>query len=147
MLNAGIEKCRVRNEANAGIEPGSPFGHFVLKCPLGSFLFVIASDAHEERWQLSGFPLPAFDHVSVSVLRQKRCPTWEEMCWVKDQFFEAEELAVQIHPPKSEYVNAHPFVLHLWKPFGVAIPLPPTLTIAPQKSPMSFGKELAHVES
>ena len=66
-----------------------------------------------------------WDHVSVSV-NMPRCPRWHEMCEVKDMFFEPEEAVMQLHPPKSQYVNNHPLCLHLWKPqegFGT-IPLP-----------------------
>ena len=65
-----------------------------------------------------------WDHVSVSLV--DRCPTWEEMCWIKDLFFEPEECVMQLHPPKSRYVNCHPYCLHLWKPHRHTIPLPPT---------------------
>lgn len=54
-----------------------------------------------------------WDHVSVSF--RDRCPTWEEMCQVKDIFFNDDECVVQYHPPKNEYVNNHPYCLHLWK--------------------------------
>lgn len=64
-----------------------------------------------------------WDHVSIS--RPDRCPTWEEMAWVKDCFFEAEETAMQLHPPQSQYVNRHPFCLHIWRPHKMDIPLPP----------------------
>ena len=37
---------------------------------------------------------------------------------LKDVFFEDEEEAYQIHPKKSEYVNAVENCLHLWKPKG-----------------------------
>lgn len=68
-----------------------------------------------------------WDHVSVSPCNPKHgCPTWEEMCAVKDLFFESEERVVQYHPPKSEYVNNHPCCLHLWRPNdGTEIPFPP----------------------
>lgn len=66
-----------------------------------------------------------WDHVSVTLCHQKRCPTWEEMCAIKDLFFEAEEAVVQVHPRKSEYVNRHPYCLHLWRPLGVELPMPP----------------------
>lgn len=64
-----------------------------------------------------------WDHVSVS--RRDRCCTWEEMCQIKDIFFNENECVVQYHPPKSEYVNRHPYCLHLWKPQNITIPLPP----------------------
>ena len=64
-----------------------------------------------------------WDHVSVSLI--DRCPTWKEMCMVKDLFFEPEEIVIQYHPPKSVYINNFPFVLHLWRQQGVEIQLPP----------------------
>lgn len=54
------------------------------------------------------------EHVSVST--KKRTPTWEEMCFVKDICFADEELVIQFHPKKSEYVNFHPYTLHMWRP-------------------------------
>ncbi len=69
-----------------------------------------------------------WDHVSVSPFNKKRtvCPTWEEMSAIKDMFFEPEEAVVEYHPPKSEYVNNHPYCLHLWRPNdGRKIAMPP----------------------
>lgn len=67
-----------------------------------------------------------WDHVSVSMCSQKRCPTWDEMCAIKDMFFDPEECVVEYHPPKSRYINNHPFCLHLWRPNGgQEIPMPP----------------------
>lgn len=57
-----------------------------------------------------------WEHVSCSY--RKRVPTWEEMCKVKEIFFYPEEVAVQFHPRKSEYVNLHPNCLHLWRKVG-----------------------------
>lgn len=53
-------------------------------------------------------------HVSVSLTN--RCPNWREMCFVKDLFFDDEEECIQLHPKRSEYVNAMPYCLHIWKP-------------------------------
>lgn len=65
-----------------------------------------------------------WEHVSVSL--PTRCPTWDEMCWIKRLFWDDEECVVQFHPPKSQYVNNHPFCLHLWRPTETTIPTPPT---------------------
>ena len=54
-----------------------------------------------------------WEHVSVSLV--DRCPTWQEMCFVKSLFWGDDDLVVQFHPPESEYVNSHPFCLHLWR--------------------------------
>lgn len=72
-----------------------------------------------------------WEHVSVSPCNRKRqtCPTWDEMCAIKDMFFEEEETVVQYHPPKSDYVNMHPYCLHLWRPIGREIPRPPSIFV------------------
>jgi hypothetical protein len=102
--------------------PAARYGLFaLLKPPMRKPLIVMASDG--EDWEGLGLPLPQWEHLSVSC--QGRCPTWEEMCWVKSLFFDPEELVIQFHPPQSKYVNCHPHTLHLWKPVGVEIPLPP----------------------
>lgn len=64
-----------------------------------------------------------WEHVSISM--DKRCPTWDEMCMIKDIFWDKEECVVQYHPPKSVYVNNHPYCLHLWKKIGQEFQLPP----------------------
>jgi hypothetical protein len=74
-----------------------------------------------------------WQHVSVTInsteRKVERCPTWEEMCYVKSLFWNDEETVMQLHPPKSEYVNCHPYCLHLWKPDSVEIPLPDSLMV------------------
>lgn len=57
-----------------------------------------------------------WEHVSVSL--PHRCPTWDEMCLIKDIFWNAEDFVIQIHPAKSDYVNNHPYCLHLWRKAG-----------------------------
>jgi hypothetical protein len=64
-----------------------------------------------------------WDHVSVS--HKSKCCTWDEMCAIKNIFFSDDECVVQYHPPRSEYINNHPYCLHLWKPQNKVIPLPP----------------------
>lgn len=64
-----------------------------------------------------------WEHVSVSLAR--RCPTWEEMCMIKDIFWGEEECVVEYHPPRSQYVNRHPYCLHLWKKIGEEFETPP----------------------
>lgn len=72
-----------------------------------------------------------WEHVSVTPCNQKRqlCPTWEEMCAIKALFFEPEEVAVEYHPAESEYVNNHPYCLHLWRPTGQEMPMPPKIFV------------------
>jgi hypothetical protein len=68
-----------------------------------------------------------WDHVSVSF--NNRCPTWEEMCQIKDLFFEPDECVMQLHPPKKDYINNHPYCLHLWHPTTQPIPMPPKFMV------------------
>ena len=44
-----------------------------------------------------------FEHLSVSTT--DRCPTWGEMCYMKDIFWNDDEICMQLHPKKEEYVN------------------------------------------
>ncbi len=57
-----------------------------------------------------------WEHVSVSY--PNKTPSWDEMCKVKDMFWNDDECVIQFHPPKSEYVNIHPHCLHLWRRCG-----------------------------
>ena len=52
-------------------------------------------------------------HLSVSTL--KRTPNWDELRWCKEYFL-GDRRAIQILPPRAEYVNLHPHVLHLYAP-------------------------------
>ncbi len=82
-------------------------------------LLCIASDG--EGWE----------HVSVSVFdgllstKQNRCPTWEEMCLIKSLFWDEDDCVIEYHPAKSEYISCHPYCLHLWRPVGIVLPIPP----------------------
>lgn len=51
-------------------------------------------------------------HLSVS--RRNRLPSWEDLREVKAIFLGPTRKAIQILPPEAEYVNLHPYVLHLW---------------------------------
>jgi len=70
-----------------------------------------------------------WEHVSVTMLQEQRCLTWEEMCYIKSVFWDDEEAVMQLHPPKSMWVNYHPYCLHLWRPIGAKIPLPPSIMV------------------
>jgi len=74
-----------------------------------------------------------WDHVSVTLSCNKRdvkrCPTWEEMCYIKELFFDETEYVIQIHPAKGDYVNDHQWCLHLWKCTDRDFPKPPTIMV------------------
>src|SRR3990167_1384383 len=80
-------------------------GDYVYRDVGGRKLTVICSARVERdgrRWM----------HVSCS--RPSSLPTWEDLRLVKDTFIGIERKAIQVLPPQSEYVNLHPYVLHLW---------------------------------
>lgn len=74
-----------------------------------------------------------WEHVSVSL--EDRPPRWNEMCKVKDIFWDDEDLVVQFHPVKSDYVNYHPYCLHLWRKSGTNnfVEMPHHLLVGPKK--------------
>jgi hypothetical protein len=73
-----------------------------------------------------------WQHVSVSVEFSDKPPTWSTMCKIKDLFWDDEDVVVQFHPKKSEYVNFHPGCLHLWRcTDGREFPTPSPLMVGP----------------
>ncbi len=90
------------------------------------FANCIVSDGKDAPDEFGGW-----EHVSVHIMEfgKQRIPTWEEMCVVKDLFWNQEEAVVQFHPPKSEYVNNHPCVLHLWKWTKGEFPRPDSMLV------------------
>jgi hypothetical protein len=91
-------------------------GCFRVKIRPGVELSVIAASG--EGW----------DHVSVST--PHRCPSWDEMEHIKRLFFNDNEVAMQLHVPPTDHISVHPHCLHIWRPHGVDIPLPPKGMVA-----------------
>ena len=110
------EEARVKNGQMGTTAEAGNNGLFLLKYK-GQHIWCIISDNDE------------WEHVSVTVNYPgrpvKRPPTWEIMSVVKSVFWEEEAAVFQFHPPKSEYVNYHPFCLHLWRPANGEIRRPP----------------------
>jgi hypothetical protein len=114
------ERLRVRTGPQASSSLDGNCGAFVVQ-HAGVSLFVIASDGLD-------LPVPhQWEHVSVST--RERTPTWQEMCAVKQIFWDAEDVVLQLHPARSQYVNDHPYVLHLWRSVNCRQPLPPMLLV------------------
>jgi hypothetical protein len=121
-----LEKGRVRHGAYK-TGSGCMHGAFNVFGPKGTLLHILSSG--------SGEHCDGWEHVSVSTTH--RCPNWIEMCMVKDLFWKEDECVIQYHPPSSVYVNYHPNCLHMWKPVGLEIPIPPMILVgpAPQSGP------------
>lgn len=102
------------------LESPEPGWHLVLICSDGS-----DPDAPEgDGWE----------HVSIHARRgeRMRTPTWKEMSYAKNLCWDDEDVVMQLHPRKSEYVNCHAHVLHLWRPRHALIPTPPSILVGPK---------------
>ena len=108
-----VEEGRVLT-GEYGSKPGRHYGAFRIFGPCGAKLLILADDGKLNGWE----------HVSVSTPR--RPPNWQEMCFVKDLFWDRTEAAMQLHPPEADYINNHPSCLHIFKPLNAAIPIPPS---------------------
>jgi hypothetical protein len=93
----------------------------LFRFPLdGHIVRCVASDS--EGWK----------HVSVSLERENKCPTWKIMCCVKDLFWGPDDVVVQFHPKKKDYVNWHPYCLHLWQCLNKEFPTPDPILVGPK---------------
>lgn len=110
-----VEEFRIIKGFMATAE-GEPYGAFRIPGPHGRTLLIIASSGDEQ----AGVE---WEHVSVST--EKHTPTWGEMSFIKDLFWDEEETVMQLHVPKSRWINNHDRCLHLWRPLKQQIPLPP----------------------
>lgn len=114
--------------------PGDRYGMFQFSRGEVKFIALVSTGINPD----SGEPdsIVPWEHVSVRAcyvrrgkITRERTPTWDEMCFIKSLFWDDEESVMQLHPPKSEYVNFHSTVLHLWKPLSVDIPRPPKIAV------------------
>jgi hypothetical protein len=115
MPNKHLECHRDRVGPRKSDETYGNNGLFLLPSGEGVMLSVVASDGL------------GWDHVSVSL--PDRCPTWEEMEYVRKLFFRGDEWVMQLHAPTEKNINFHPHCLHLWRPQQAAIPIPPSTMV------------------
>lgn len=106
-----------------GSRTGERGGIFLIPGPCAQQLKVIVSDA-----VLPDYP---WEHVSVSC--KNRCPNWPEMDFIKRLFWDDTECVMQLHVPRQDHVNHHPYCLHLWRPVGAEIPRPPSIMVGPDE--------------
>lgn len=133
--NLDVERFRVQQGPLASSRPDGNNGQFIVPftppTPLDSRIVLMCVVSDGADWE----------HVSVSVkvrmfsgqLREsERTPTWEEMCHVKDLFWDRDECVIQYHPRAAEYRNCHKYVLHLWRPTNAIIPEPNADFVGPR---------------
>lgn len=120
--NPKVERFRVRQGPLKSNSTLGNNGAFSIPHPSGVMLFCIVSD--DKGW----------DHVSAQAIDMgvSRIPTWNEMQYLKELFFEDEETVIQYHVAKSKHLNLHPSVLHLWRPEEAEIVMPPSQMVAPR---------------
>lgn len=115
-----LEKYRLFFPGFLNVE-GQMSGAFQWK-----YLRIIASSPLDYPEESDGW-----EHVSVSTAT--RCPTWNEMCIVKDLFWPEEEAVFQLHPPKSQWISNHPFCLHMWRNEKYPFQMPPGIMVGIKK--------------
>lgn len=82
-----------------------------------------------------------WEHVSVSPYKRRITPSWDDMCRIKDAFWKDDEVVIQIHPAKDNYVNNMPNCLHLWRCTYKEMVLPPSILVGIKKG--QTQKEIA----
>lgn len=77
----------------------------LFACQFGLFRFIVSDNdrfENDDRWR----------HVSMSL--GGRLPNYCELKHARQVWFPAEAEVIQVFPPEKEFVNNHPFCLHLW---------------------------------
>lgn len=100
-------------------------------------VFIIPVDYDEpgvKYYQIIASDGSGWRHVSVVLLNERKepsnvMPSWEDMCYIKDLFWDVSACVVQYHPPHSEYVNNHQYCLHLWEPTNTKMPMPDSILV------------------
>lgn len=94
----------------------------------GAFMFAVQGEARCVCCVASDGA--GWQHVSVSFGQNKKTPSWAVMCAVKDLFWDEDQVVIQLHPPRSQWVNNHPGCLHLWRcTDGREQPMPPAIMV------------------
>lgn len=142
--NSRIEPYRIRSGPLASATTDGNNGAFLFPMRVkynnqstkDQVLIVIVSDT--DGWDHISVSLLGSTGPAVPILKNQRCPTWEEMCFIKDLFFEETETVVQYHPPIDKHVNCHPYCLHLWRKHNYEYPLPDESMISTTLEPPPF---------
>lgn len=77
---------------------------------------LVGANKAKRKFQVIASDDAGWEHVSVSL--PDRCPTWDEMSAIKRLFWCDDDAVIQIHPPRADHKNLHPYCLHLWRKAG-----------------------------
>lgn len=120
------EKYRIDDGPLASSQQDGNNGAFLIPHPRpkikGQAMLVIISDGL------------GWEHASVSIRNRhnqsmKITPTWDDMCYIKNIFWNPSETVIQYHPAAENYVNNHPHCLHLWRPTAETLPIPAPIMV------------------
>jgi hypothetical protein len=96
------------------VEPFGPDGRQFVHLPTRTSIIATRAEHRGEEW------------LHVSIAHPDRLPTWEELKAIKIALIGAARFAYQVFPPNWQYVNQHPYALHLWARWddsdGAALP-------------------------
>jgi hypothetical protein len=82
-----------------------------------------------EMWHVILSDKMGWKHLSISNAQSRKLPSWTVMGRVKDAFFADDEWCCQFFPAKEEYVNDHPWCLHLWVSLDEPMPHPSVVLV------------------
>ena len=74
-----------------------------------------------------------WEHVSIRPFKKNVTPSWDDMCRIKDIFWNEDEAVIQVHPDKDNYVDFMENCLHLWKCTYKEMVLPPYCLVGPKR--------------
>lgn len=120
-----LEACR-KLDGPLASPPDVPYGAFLLRPAPNTILVCVADSGERTGWEHVSAHTQELQKRKGNRRWVQRTPTWDEMCLVKDAFWDAEECVVQFHPPASEYVNNCAYSLHMWRHRTEPMPRPPS---------------------
>ena len=122
-----LEQYRI-TEGDWASKPGSRYGAFTIVHGV-IMLLCIADAGQASGWEHVSVTVRVKRKIGKRVKEFQRTPDWSEMCVVKNLFWDEDEVVVQYHPAKRDYINNHENCLHLWKPVFGEIPTPPGILV------------------
>lgn len=82
--------------------------------------FLIPLNDNKKAFVIASEDFVGWDHVSAHIISVEsgslnRTPNNEEMQFLRNIFFEDEDVVVEFHPAKKDYINNYSYALHMWK--------------------------------